>query len=295
MSSVILDQLEGQLTVHDGLLHFTQQDAPTQLMPIKEIDQLVIGQDIALTGATIIKLAHQGVSLFALGSHNGAFVGSLVSPRDTLRLKQYQACVDEEHRTTLVKRLITARMRGQNRVLRRLAQPQLLPPTEQDWQINLMLLEAGIARVYWQRIAQALPNSGFQGRRRRPPTDPINALLSLVATLEDSILSKYLLAEGFDITLGLHHATGYRRYSLLLDIKELTRYQQENWILDLWLLNKLTANEFCTSTYGCRLTSEGQKIFYPEWHRWQRHRRAHLKRLVKLCRRLLEKEIANGK
>ncbi|WP_407635428.1 CRISPR-associated endonuclease Cas1 [Dickeya parazeae] len=50
-----------------------------------------------------------------------------------------------------------------------------------------------------------MPESGFQGRQRQPPGDPINALLSLSSTLEDQALIRPLLAEGFDINLGLHH------------------------------------------------------------------------------------------
>lgn len=294
MTAVILEDVACTLQVNDGLLHLTTNTGESQLLPLNDIEQLVIGQEVQLNGASIIALAKHGISLFALNAHDGACITGIDTPRNSLRIKQYSACTNEQHRLNLVKQLIAARMKGQNRVLKRLKQPLLLPPTDKDWQSNLMLLEAAISKVYWHRIAAAVPDSGFDGRHRRPPTDPINALISLVATMEDSCLAKHLLAEGFDITLGFHHATGYKRHSLLLDIKELTRYQQENWVLDLWLLGTLSKSHFYDSSQGCRLTAEGQAIFYPAWYRWQRHRRAHLRRLVKLCRRILEREISHG-
>ncbi|QXB28772.1 CRISPR-associated endonuclease Cas1 [Aeromonas sp. FDAARGOS 1405] len=100
-----------------------------------------------------------------------------------------------------------------------------------------------------------------------------------------------LLAEGFDPQLELHHVTGYRRPSLLLDIKELTRAELERWLLQLWQSHTLTAEHFTTSDQGCRLTRAGQQLFYPLWFGWQKTRKPRLRQLARVCRKVLEQTL----
>ena len=175
-----------------------------------------------------------------------------------------------------------------NRVLAQLGEPALPPVKTQR---NPMLAEAELSHLYWQGWARQLAGAGFTTRQRQPPRDPINALLSLTSSLEDSALLPPLLAEGFDPRLGLHHVTGYRRPSLLLDIKELTRAELESWLLQIWQSHTLTAEHFTTSEHGCRLTRAGQQIFYPLWFGWQKSRKSRLRKLVRICRKVLERTL----
>lgn len=64
---------------------------------------------------------------------------------------------------------------------------------------------------------------GFPGRRRRPPTDPANALLSLGYVILGNEIGALLEARGFDPAVGFVHGVRYGRQSLALDVVEAFR------------------------------------------------------------------------
>lgn len=90
---------------------------------------------------------------------------------------------------------------------------------------TLLGLEGSAARAYFNAFScMCLGPLPFPGRRRRPPTDPVNALLSLGYTLVVSELQSLLDARGFDPYLGFLHGIQYGRPSLALDLLEEFRY-----------------------------------------------------------------------
>ncbi|EKO3693294.1 CRISPR-associated endonuclease Cas1 [Vibrio metschnikovii] len=291
MTSLILDLPDFSLSVQDNALHIAHPQQPSRLLPLAEIERLIVGKGIALSTDLQLKLSELGKELVIVGHKTSATIFNSASAPNNLRLLQYQAISQETLRQRYAWALLTARRRGQNRVLKQLAMPLLATPSCPP--NNLMLYEAEMSRKYWQAWAQCFQLDGFTGRERQPPSDPINALLSLTATLEDHALIPHLLAEGFDLCLGFHHCTGYRRSSLVLDIKELTRSDLEAWLIALWRTKRLTAQHFEQTDYGCRLTRTGQQLFYPAWFGWQKQRKTTLRRIVRLCRRYLERGVTN--
>lgn len=285
MSTLILDTPDYQLSLQQELLHIAHPEYHTRVYPLAAFERLVLGKGISVTTDLQLKLSELGKELVLLGHKSSAALFNPYHAPNGLRLVQYQAVIQPTWRTILIRLLLLARWRGQNRILRRLQQP-ILPafPLNQE---NLMAAEAQMSHHYWQAWSRCFSQDGFNGRVRQPPTDPLNALLSLSATLDDQALIAPLLAEGFDVALGLHHATGYRRPSLVLDIKELTRADVEGWVLSLWQSGLLQPAHFSYSEQGCRLTREGQQRFYPAWYRWQKRRKTSVRRLVRLCRRIL--------
>ena len=85
----------------------------------------------------------------------------------------------------------------------------------------------------------------FPGRRRRPPTDPINALLSLGYTLINAELASLLDAMGYDPYIGFFHQLDYGRPSLALDLLEEFRVPAvDRLVLNLTNLRVLQAEDF---------------------------------------------------
>ncbi|MBB1420782.1 CRISPR-associated endonuclease Cas1 [Pseudoalteromonas sp. SG43-7] len=263
MTILVLDTPNHQLSLQNDLLHIAHPEQAPRLVPLSGFERLVVGRGISLSSDLQLKCSELGKELVILGHKSSAVLINPSTAPNNLRLLQYHAVTREDIRTRLEFALLEARRHGQNRVLKRLAMPLLPPPVAMP--NNLMLHEAHMSRTYWRAWSYCFKHDDFAGRERQPPQDPLNALLSLTSTLEDSALTAPLLAEGFDLTLGLHHATGYRRASLTLDIKELTRAEQELWIIAQWQTAKLTKHDFAQTEYGCRLTRSGQQKFYPAW------------------------------
>ena len=94
---------------------------------------------------------------------------------------------------------------------------------------SLLGFEGNGARVYFQQFSTMLKTKegseasttfDFQSRNRRPPRDPVNALLSLAYTLLVKDFTITLLAVGFDPYLGFYHQPRYGRPALALDMME---------------------------------------------------------------------------
>ena len=103
----------------------------------------------------------------------------------------------------------------------------------------------------------------FNGRNRRPPTDPVNALLSLAYSLlsKDCVLAA--LAVGFDPYLGFYHQPRFGRPALALDLMEEFRpLIAESAVLSC--INNRVVNEgdFVRAGQAVNLTPAGRKRFF---------------------------------
>ena len=89
---------------------------------------------------------------------------------------------------------------------------------------ELLGVEGTAARVYFGALPGLLKSSGdeltFEGRNRRPPTDPINAMLSFAYALLVRDTTVAALAAGLDPQIGLLHQPHLGRPSLALDLAE---------------------------------------------------------------------------
>ena len=74
---------------------------------------------------------------------------------------------------------------------------------------------------------------GFQFRSKRPPLDPVNAVLSFVYTLATSEFAAALETVGLDSYIGFCHALRSGRSSLACDLVEETRCIVERFVLTL--------------------------------------------------------------
>jgi CRISP-associated protein Cas1 len=83
-------------------------------------------------------------------------------------------------------------------------------------------LEGAVARGYFQVFGRLIRNPDFQfnGRNRRPPRDPVNALLSFVYTLLTNEVLSAVNATGLDPYMGALHEVSYGRPSLACDLVE---------------------------------------------------------------------------
>ncbi len=86
---------------------------------------------------------------------------------------------------------------------------------------SLLGVEGAGARVYFQAFAKMVRHSfNFEARRRHPPPDPVNALLSLGYTLVYNEISSMLDGMGFDPYLGFFHQPRHGHATLASDLLE---------------------------------------------------------------------------
>ena len=131
----------------------------------------------------------------------------------------------------------------------------------------------------------------FKERNRRPPRDPVNALLSLSYTLAGNSIGQLASTRGLDISLGFLHAPLNGRPSLALDLLEPVRPWIDQWIWQQVDKGLLTPKQFSNNLeQGCRLDKEGRQAFFSAWYDeaepWlEKHKRESLAHILKTIRK----------
>tara|TARA_B100000768_G_scaffold40822_1_gene39683 strand:+ start:149 stop:754 length:606 start_codon:yes stop_codon:yes gene_type:complete len=106
------------------------------------------------------------------------------------------------------------------------------------------------------------PQWQFTGRNRRPPTDPVNAMLSLGYTLLHSHTDSMLRIAGLMPWSGFYHQTHGSHAALALDLMEPFRHLVERTVLTVIKCKQLSTDDFSQhETQGVQMSQEAQKIY----------------------------------
>lgn len=143
---------------------------------------------------------------------------------------------------------------------------------------SLLGVEGTAARIYFEHFSALLrpvrplgAGPTFEGRNRRPPADPVNALLSFVYALLVKDCTVACLATGLDPFVGLYHQPRFGRPALALDLAEEFRALIADSVV-LTLVNnaEVTADHFLTRAAGVALTPAGRRAVISAYERRMR-------------------------
>lgn len=259
-----------------------------------------LGQFPALTIGNILCFGQVSVSPFLMGycgeqgiglafyTEYGKFLARVQGKQTgnvLLRRVQYR-WVDEDKKSTSVARLMVAakiansrsvvmrelRNHGDNSVLQAavaklatsLRRVQHAGSVEE-----IMGIEGDAASSYFGVFNELIRGSGFafNGRVRRPPTDPVNALLSFAYTLITHECSSALQGVGLDPYVGFLHKDRPGRVSLALDLLEEFRAPwADRFVLTLINRRQIQPTDFVTEASGAvRLTDDARKQLLTAW------------------------------
>jgi CRISPR-associated protein Cas1 len=122
---------------------------------------------------------------------------------------------------------------------------------------------ATAARVRAPSTAQEAFAFDFSVRNRRPPRDPVNALLSLAYSVLAKDLTVVCYAVGFDPMMGFYHQPRFGRPALALDLMEPFRpLIAESAVLNAINTHMVTATDFVRAGNAVALTAAGRKGFF---------------------------------
>lgn len=287
MTTLYLDRKDLTITARKNHLELRDGENP-RTIPLHLIERVVIHHNARLDSQTLLVLSQQQVSLIVLG-RKGAVAHLLGDPhqRATTRLLQYRHFQNQAQREHLSRKTVEARVSGQYSILKqgqqdrpdlslpltqgvRQLQQQLKRVQQMDKQLftlqQLRGVEGGAAANYFRSYAQLFaPSLQFTARKRRPPPDPVNAILSLGYTLLHSDAVKAAWGAGLDPWVGYYHDTDYGRESLASDIIESHRHRVEALVWELFRQRILSQEQFGKQQGGAWLNKNGRKIFYQHW------------------------------
>ena len=134
-------------------------------------------------------------------------------------------------------------------------------------------VEGAAAALYFSQFPTMISGCSwarftFDGRNRRPPRDPINAMLSLGYSILSKEAAGVCYAVGLDPFLGFLHQPRYGRPALALDLMEEFRpLIADSVVISLINRREILESDFIFTTSGTFLKDRGRKVFWEAWFR----------------------------
>jgi len=268
---------DGAYLAKDGHAVAVRVERQTRLrVPLHNLDGIACFGRVGLSPALMGACGQAGVSISLL-SPQGKFLASVVgftAGNVLLRRTQYRAADDDEATRELARSIVLGKLANCRTVLLRAARDSadagradrlqasakrlgasLIEVQLADTTDRLRGLEGEAAVTYFAAfndlIMCADSTFRFVRRSRRPPTDPINALLSFVYTLLLHDVRSACEATGLDAAVGFLHRDRPGRPSLGLDLmEELRPSLADRVVLSLINRGQVTASGFTRGETG---------------------------------------------
>ncbi|MBQ7585959.1 MAG: CRISPR-associated endonuclease Cas1 [Desulfovibrionaceae bacterium] len=234
-----------------------------QTLFIEHLEQLLLFGNVNLTTPAIMLLLREDVDTVFL-KKDGRYMGRLSNKEQAnifLRKKQFSLLDDEAFCLSVARHIVQAKLTNQATMLARIKRARDKPAAGEAAKAmrnlvhkaetlttvdSLRGLEGSGAALYFKHLPLAFTEDwGFTHRVRRPPTDPINAVLSLIYTLLINRCCAAVRIAGLDPYPACLHTPTYGRQSLPLDLVEEFRAMiADSLTIALFNLNMLKKKDF---------------------------------------------------
>jgi CRISPR-associated protein Cas1 len=273
-------QHQGARVVKDGgLLRVLEGKDKLTEARLREVSQLAVFGGVQVTASVIRELCSRGIPISHL-SHGGWFYGithGMSHKNVELRQRQYAAAADPEKSLALARRFVQAKILNSRTFLRRnhcdlpdeifeAFKGDLRRARKSEQVETLLGVEGTAAGRYFAHFSGMLRPADasvatfdFAHRNRRPPRDPVNALLSFAYAMLTKDFTATLFSAGFDPYLGFFHKPRYGRPSLALDLMEEFRpLLADSVVLTLVNNGEIGPGDFVSGLGGVALTQGGR-------------------------------------
>jgi len=276
------------------VLKIKDKEKVVQEVRMMEISQLNLFGSIQMTTQTIQALceAEIPIAYFSMGGWFYGLTQGLGVKNIELRRQQFRLADVPSFCLRLNRALVAGKIRNQRTLLQR---NHIEPPPAALMMLKAMCdqaehavemeellgIEGHAARIYFENFAGMLKLDDeaatsaaakaaaaefpfdFKNRNRRPPRDPVNALLSLAYSVLAKDLTIITQAVGFDPYLGFYHQPRFGRASLGLDLMEPFRpLIADSAVLSAINTRMITPRDFVRAGDSVALKPEGRKAFF---------------------------------
>ena len=261
-----------------------------------EVSDVALFGNVAITTPALATLMERGIPV-TFHSHGGWFRGvahGLGHRNVEVRTAQYRTSFDEGACLRFARDLVAAKVVNQRTILRRNWRGDRTDRKAALDRLNmtrrsaarapsmaaLLGFEGDAAATYFRAFAgliappantcgtEELDPFRFDARNRRPPTDPVNAMLSLAYAMLTRHLTVALAAVGLDPYRGLFHAPRHGKPALALDLMEPFRpVIADSVVLSAVNTGEISRADFVIGATGTALTSSGRRRFVGAFER----------------------------
>jgi CRISPR-associated protein Cas1 len=247
---------------------------------LMQVSQLSLFGNVQLSAQALRELAAREVTILHMSY--GGWLSAVTTPPPhkniELRRRQFQAAGDQNLCLYLARAFVSGKIRNTRTLLRRNARElgdnvihrlaEWRHRAEKAGSLGELLgLEGSAARDYFANLPRmlkvsdsALATFDFTSRNRRPPRDPVNALLSFLYSMLTKDMVVTLVGVGFDPYLGFYHQPRYGRPALALDlIEEFRPLVADSVVIGLINNGEIRPSDFISRAGSVALKPDGRK------------------------------------
>ena len=259
MNIIIIDKKEPCIKTDNDTLVVDGQKVPFRL-----IDTIILIGKTKLTTNDINSLTSARISVILLSYNytNSTIITTTKAKSPELKLKQYQKASTSP--LQIAKKIISLKISSHIEHLKshqiNLDKTPYLEKIEDAKDLDTLLgIEGSFSKLYFGHYFDLFPKTLHKSKRsKRPPLDPLNAMLSYNYTLFYNLISTRLLAHGFELGIGFLHRPFRSHNALSSDILELLRADINEYVYTLFSQKIITQSDF-SKKGGVYLRYEGRK------------------------------------
>lgn len=288
-----------RVTLKSEVLVIKDADRVVDEVRLNDVSHVALFGNIQITTQAIHELCEHEipVAYFSMGGWFYGLTRGHGLKNVFTRIEQFRAADDEMGCLALARRMVQGKIKNQRTMLMRLhmdapsaALQQLKEQVSRVMSARshaeLLGMEGAAAALYFQQFSGMIKVSAdddelpglesspaskakneftfdFSKRTRRPPTDPVNALLSLAYSLLAKDCTIAALAVGFDPYIGFYHQPRFGRPALALDLMEEFRpLVAESTVLTAINNRMISPGHFIRAGDAVNLSPAGRKIFF---------------------------------
>ncbi len=317
-------QEPGARVAKSGETLVIETEAGKTEVALGDVSELVLHGPVGLTTPAVASLLREEIPV-TWASSGGWVLGHTVSTGHrniAIRIAQFRAAFDERRCLVFARSLVVAKIRNTRVFLRRNfkngddaerdavleAMSRLADRDAHAAGMEELLGIEGEAAARYFRLfttmlsdaARDFPAFAFEKRTRRPPVDPVNAMLSLGYTLLTRTWLTVLSAVGFDPYLGFYHQPRFGRPALALDMIEPFRpILADSTVIQVINNGEIKAGDFVTAGTAVNLKPQARRAFIAAYERRLEQEVTHplfgyrvsMRRLLEVQARLLARHL----
>ncbi|MDA1277907.1 MAG: CRISPR-associated endonuclease Cas1 [Verrucomicrobia bacterium] len=280
----------------DEVLRIKEKDKIIDEIRMRDVSHVALFGNIQISTQAIQSLCEMEVPVtyFSMGGWFYGITRGHGLKNVFLRMEQFRTARDEMACLSLARQFVHGKIRNHRTLLMRnhIEPPEVIigklkRASEDALTANsieeLLGIEGAAASQYFQqfsgmiKVEEDLPGSEasgtaneqrsfnflFSNRNRRPPTDPVNAMLSLAYSMLAKDCTLAALAVGFDPYVGFYHQPRFGRPALGLDLMEEFRpLIAESTVLSCINNRVISQKDFVRAGEAVNLTPSGRKRFF---------------------------------
>ena len=295
---LVVQSQRARVSKEGDTLKIADEEQGDTTVRLIEVSDVALFGNVAITSPALSALMEREIPV-TFHSHGGWFRGmahGLGNRNSEVRTAQYRVSFDDGACLRFARDLVSAKIANQRTILRR------------NWRGNrnsrkdaldrlsaarrsasrspalaeLRGIEGDAAAAYFRAFAGLLAPAGadgsndsgplspfrFETRNRRPPTDPVNAMLSLAYAMLARHLTVTLASVGLDPYRGLFHAPRHGRPAMALDLMAPLRpIIADSVVLAAVNTGEISASDFVSGATGTALTAGGRRRFVAAFER----------------------------